>query len=102
MEKQEKLQSEKRIEKNVRFIDGTFNAGDAKEILLAVLQDKVNFHGNLLLSNMERFGVDASNSEQRIAELRKEIESMRSLIADAEKEGAVVQIDSAIQIIVKK
>lgn len=82
----------------VRFIDGTFNTEDAGEILLAVLRDKINFHAALLHSNMERFGVDASNSEQRIKELRTEKERVKTLIAKAKETGALVKIDSTINI----
>ena len=32
----------------IKFIDGTFNTEDASEILLAVLNDKINFHSTCL------------------------------------------------------
>ncbi len=102
MKEQNHLESEVVRAKRVKFIDGTFNVHDAKEVLIAVLQDKVNFHGNLLLSNLERFGVDASNSEQRIVELRAEMEKVRLMLEDAEKSGALIQIDSQIEIKVKQ
>ena len=82
----------------IRFIDGTFNRGEALEILLAVLNDKINFHSSLLLSNMERFGVDTSNSEQRIKELRAEKERVGALMKEAKKSGALVKIGSTISI----
>lgn len=82
----------------VRFIDGTFNAADAEEILLSVLRDKINFHACLLHSNMERFGVDASNSELRISELREEKERVKEIINRAKEAGALVNIDSPIRL----
>jgi hypothetical protein len=82
----------------IRFIDGTFNTGDALEILLAVLNDKINFHSSLLLSNMERFGVDTSNSEQRIKELRADKERVGALMTEAKESGALVKIGSTISI----
>ena len=82
----------------IRFIDGTFNAADAEEVLLSVLRDKINFHACLLHSNMERFGVDASNSELRIKELRAERDRVKAMIKSAKEEGALVNIDSTISI----
>jgi 23S rRNA U2552 (ribose-2'-O)-methylase RlmE/FtsJ len=83
---------------NVKFIDGTFNTEDASEILLAVLNDKINFHSSLLLSNIERFGVDTSNSEKRIHELRAEKKRVIVLIKEAKESGELVKIGSTISI----
>lgn len=95
------LKNDAGVDTTVRFIDGTFNAEDASEVLLSVIKDKIRFHGALLLSNIERFGVDASNSEQRIAELKEELEVVRNTLARAKKEGKLVTIKSKIQISLK-
>jgi hypothetical protein len=83
---------------NIKFIDGIFNTEDASEILLAVLNDKINFHASLLLSNIERFGVDTSNSEKRIQELRAEKKRLVELIKVAKGSGALLEIASIISI----
>jgi|AntAceMinimDraft_11_1070367.scaffolds.fasta_scaffold33926_2 hypothetical protein len=82
----------------IKFIDGTFNTEDASEILLAVLNDKINFHSSLLFSNMERFGVDASNSKLRIKELRADKERVIALMKEAKESGALVKVGSTISI----
>lgn len=83
---------------NIKFIDGTFNTEDASEILLAVLNDKINFHASLLLSNIERFGVDTSNSEKRIQELRAEKKRVIAMIKKAKESGELLKIGSTISI----
>jgi hypothetical protein len=83
---------------NIKFIDGIFNTEDASEILLAVLNDKINFHASLLLSNIERFGVDTSNSKKRIQELRAEKKRLVELIKVAKGSGALLEIASIISI----
>ncbi len=82
----------------IRFIDGTFNTKDASEILLAVLGDKIKFHSSLLLSNIERFGVDTSNSEQRVKELRAERERIIELMQKAKESNNLIKINSTINI----
>ena len=83
---------------NIKFIDGTFNTEDASEILLAVLNDKINFHSTLLFSNTERFGVDASNSQLRIKELRADKERVVAMMKEAKESGALVKVGSTISI----
>jgi hypothetical protein len=82
----------------IKFIDGTFNTEDASEILLAVLNDKINFHSTLLFSNTERFGVDASNSQLRIKELREDKERVVAMMKEAKESGALVKVGSTISI----
>ncbi len=82
----------------IKFIDGTFNTEDASEILLAVLNDKINFHSSLLLSNTERLGVDASNSQLRIKELRADKERVVAMMKEAKESGALVKVGSTISI----
>ena len=82
----------------IKFIDGTFNTEDASEILLAVLNDKINFHSTLLFSNTERFGVDASNSQLRIKELRADKERVAAMMKEAKESGALVKVGSTISI----
>jgi hypothetical protein len=82
----------------IKFIDGTFNTEDASEILLAVLNDKINFHSTLLFSNTERFGVDASNSQLRIKELRADKERVVAMMKEAKESGALVKVGSTISI----
>jgi hypothetical protein len=90
--------NELKADEQIKFIDGTFNAEDALEVLLSVINDKINFHSSLLLSNKERFGVDASNSEKRIEELRSEKLSVMELLEEAKSSGALVKINSSINI----
>lgn len=51
------------------LIDGTFEHNDARELLMQLLDDKINFHHRRNFSWQERFGHHDPHSDNRIAEL---------------------------------
>lgn len=82
------------------FIEGTFNDAEAKEILLNVFTQKINFHQIKNFSSQERFGkVDAAASK-RIIELKKGLEQAMSIVDDAKKNNLKINISSEINITV--
>ncbi len=82
------------------FIEGNFNDTEAKEILINVFTQKINFHQIKNFSSQERFGkVDAAASK-RIIELKKGLEQAMSIVDDAKKNNLKINISSEINITV--
>lgn len=82
------------------FIEGTFNDAEAKEILLNVFTQKINFHQMKNFSSQERFGkVDAAASK-RIIELKKGLEQAMNIVDEAKRNNQKLNISSEINITV--
>ena len=56
----------------VQLIDSTFTKEDALEVMLALLDHKINFHHRKRFSNEERHGEDITDSSVRVKELKQE------------------------------
>lgn len=66
---------------NFKLIDGNnYSAEEAKEILMAIISDKVKFHKNKIFSHEERFGKQHEHSEIRIKELEETRAAVLKLI----------------------
>ncbi len=83
------------------LIEGSFNTADAKEILLALLDNKIKFHQQRIFSHEERFGNPCKDSITRSAQLQKTKADLLALIKQCEAEGKELQIHSDILIEVK-
>lgn len=60
------------------LIKGVFEADEAKEILLYLIDGKIQFHKNCIFSDRVRLGTENTDSVNRI----KELESTRTQILD--------------------
>lgn len=82
---------------NFKLIDGTFSVKEAIEILLALVDNKINFHKLKIFSTEECTGHTDEHSEQRVMQLqliRKELlEHLRQLPADTN-----IEISSTVSI----
>lgn len=59
-----------------KLIDSSFTVQEAKQVLLSLVNNKIQFHSQRIFSNDERFGIDDKFSKNRIVELeeiRKEL-----------------------------
>jgi hypothetical protein len=82
----------------IELIKGTFTPDEAREILLQLLNSKINFHNRRNFSSRERFGKPDAYSEQRLEylmESRKIVLALVSKSTDAEK---LLTINSSIEI----
>jgi hypothetical protein len=91
----------KKDDKHV-LISGIFSAADAKEVLLHLINHKINFHGMKNFSAEERFGKKDTHSQQRTAELKVTRENIIRLIEKAAAENKQLKIDSSIKIELQK
>jgi len=79
------------------LIRGEYTAEEAREILLYLLNKKINFHEIRIISDLERLGEINPESEIRIERLRKARESVRSFIKQAEGTHKLLKITSVTQ-----
>ncbi len=81
----------------IDLIKGTFTPDEAREILLQLLNSKINFHNLKNWSSRERFGKPDTDSEQKLKyleESRKNVEMFISKALDGKKN---ITINSSIE-----
>jgi len=83
---------------NVTLINGVFTPQEAREVLLTLLNHKINFHRLRNFSSEERFGKKDEASTKRLKELDESRKQVLSLLADAESAGYKLEIESMINI----
>jgi len=80
------------------LVNGTFTPTDAKSVLFALINSKINFH------TMEAFAItvqsngDVSNHNKRVKQLRKTLSQASKLVEQASKKNALLQIKGNIEI----
>lgn len=89
------------MEKTIDFklIDGEFNQKDAKEVLVQLINDKINFHVRRNFSSKIRFGYADENSEKRITALNADLKNIISFFQQEEKIGQTFSIQAKIEVI---
>ncbi len=80
------------------LIEGTFDGLDAQEILLSMLNSKIDYHTRRTFSSMERFGEPDQGSERRLEQLRSTRTAIREALAKAIEGRQSVRIDSTVRI----
>lgn len=84
------------------LIKGKFSARDAKEVLLSLINYKINFHELKNFSTEERFGKKDKRSVERIKDLREMKTRVLAIIEEAETAGKQIKIDSVLKIGLRK
>lgn len=80
------------------LIDGEFSTGEAKTILMTLIENKIRFHQQENFSKDERYGSFNKNSNRRIDELTQTKAELATLIGDAEVSGERLAINCIIEI----
>lgn len=83
---------------NVKLIDGKFSPMEAKEILLYMISSKIQFHTIKDFSSEIRTGEPEMRSRERIDELRETKKKIITLLAEAEKNNMIVELQSSVTI----
>jgi hypothetical protein len=91
----------KNDEKHI-LIKGKFSAMDAKEVLLSLINHKINFHELKNFSAQERFGKIDNRSLERVKDLREMKTRVLAIIDEAERENKNLKIDSLVKISLRK
>lgn len=85
----------------IELIKGTFTPDEAREVLLRMLNSKIDFHNLKNLSSRERFGKPDSYSEQRLEVLKEARKKVETLISNSIDEEKKLTIKSSIEIIIE-
>ena len=81
-----------------QLIDGDFSAEEAKTILLALIEHKIQFHRKDRFSQQERLGDISEQSNRRIEQLLQTKADLTELIASAGSEDERLSINCVIDI----
>lgn len=82
----------------IELIKGTFTPDEAREILLDLLNSKINFHNRRNFSSRERFGKPNAYSEQKLERLMESRKKVLTLISKSFDEEKLLTINSTIEI----
>jgi hypothetical protein len=82
----------------IELIKGIFTPDDAREILLTLLDNKINFHDLRSWSSQERFGMPDPYSEERLTSLRESREKVKQIISQSIDQEKNLIINSSIEI----
>jgi len=88
----------------IDLIKGTFTPSEAQELLLDLLNSKINFHNIKNWSSRERFGKPDADSEQKLKHLMESRNKVKTLISKLINEGneeKSVTLNSTIEIIIE-
>ncbi len=80
------------------LLEGVFDATEAKEILLALVQAKITHHSLRIFSAMERFGTTDDASEARLAQLRVTLTALAESLDQSIAQGRDVRVHSVIEL----
>ncbi len=82
----------------IKLIDGNFSPTDAKELLMNLFINKINFHENKNFSSHERFGKEDETATRRIPELKESFEKISRIVNEATAQNLNIVITSTVNI----
>lgn len=81
-----------------QLINGVFSADDARNLLLTLINDKIQFHQKESWSRKERFGDMPASGRSRIDELMQTKTDLAALIEAVNASGERLSISCSIDI----
>ncbi len=79
-----------------KLIDSSYTVSEAREILLAILNSKIQFHQLKTFSHDIRFGRPDEHSEKRIKELEETRRAINDLLLEYENTDAKFNVQSML------
>ncbi|PIB30849.1 hypothetical protein BFP77_03480 [Maribacter sp. 4U21] len=87
----------------INLVDGNFTVSEASDVVLALLNEKINFHKLQRLSLCEGYSeANTKYPDERITELEHEKSIAKDFFAQARAEGLTLKIDGVLKISVNK
>jgi hypothetical protein len=83
-------------EHNLELINGNFSAQDAKEILVTIFSNKIQFHQRKNFASKEKLGKEDKNALKRIVQLKKSLDKTYKLISEAELKNKRLDISAEV------
>lgn len=92
-----------RTQQKIQLVDGEFTVSEASDVVLSLLNEKINFHKLQRLSLCEGFsGADTEYPDGRIGELEREKSIAKDFFAQARESGVSIVINGTLKISIKK
>ncbi len=85
-------------ENKFKLIEGVFNPDDAKEVIINLLQNKLQFHSNKLFSSEIKFGIKDEYSKERLKQLNQSKTELLEILKECELNNYSLKINSSIEI----
>ena len=82
---------------SIQLVEGRFNAVEAADILISLINDKIRHH-TIKTLDMKLPAPDREHSDKRIKELRAAKNRVKDLVIMSNKQGLQVEIDSNIEV----
>lgn len=82
----------------LKLISGIFSTEDATDILLHLIDKKINYHSCRIFSMSEKFGIDDEHSRRRIAELKSTRAQIQQILETSRLTGKHLKIEADIRI----
>lgn len=98
--KSKKINQKKKesTKETIKLIESTFDVREAQDVLIGLLNHKINFHTLKNFSWSERFGHLNKQSVARLEELKKDRDKIASLLDFARENKLNIQVYSKIEI----
>ncbi|NVK27433.1 MAG: hypothetical protein HWE14_05280 [Flavobacteriia bacterium] len=87
--------------KSITLIDSTYEPKEAKEVLLSLIREKIEFLNRKVLRKAECEGVECTHSKARVAALSKELEELRGLFSAIEGESVTCELKSDVRLTIR-
>lgn len=88
--------------KEFKLIDSTFTNEEAKQVLLSLVNYKIQFHSQKVFSNDERFGMDDKYSKQRIVELEEIRDNLLDYFNNLGDKQLTMKVDSVVNMTIQE
>jgi uncharacterized protein with FMN-binding domain len=92
-----------RTKQKIQLVDGTFTPSETADVVIALLQEKINFHKLQRISWCEgNSDSDTHYPDERIAELEAEKNTIKEFVAQVRSEGKKLRINGVLEITLKE
>jgi hypothetical protein len=89
----------KTTRQKIQLVEGDFTVSEATDIIVSLIDEKLNFHKLQRLSLSEGYsGADTKYPDGRIGELEREKATARAFFAEVRKSGAKITINGTLEI----
>ena len=88
-----------KTKQNIQLVDGEFTPSEASDVIMSLIDQKINFHKLQRLALCEGYyGADTEYPDGRIGELAVEKDIAREFIAQVRHQGKKLKINGVLQI----
>ena len=88
-----------KTKQNIQLVDGEFTPSEASDVIISLIDQKINFHKLQRLALCEGYyGADTEYPDSRIGELQAEKEIAREFISEVRYQGKKLKINGVLEI----